>query len=85
MKHALTMTAAAALAAGLTLGASAASAAVVCNQEGACWHTHARYEYRPEYGVTVHPDRWHWKHHEHYAWKEHEGRGYWRHGEWVTF
>jgi hypothetical protein len=69
----------------VTMGANAASAAIVCNAEGACWHVHGRYAYRPEFGVVVHPDTWRWGANEHYAWREHTGRGYWRHGAWVRF
>lgn len=69
----------------VTLGATASSAAVVCNGEGQCWHVRGRYTYRPEYGVVVHPDRWRWGPGEHYVWREHTGRGYWRNGAWVRF
>ena len=36
-----------------------ASAEIVCSG-GACWHTHARYDYPPTAGVVVHPDDWRW-------------------------
>jgi hypothetical protein len=65
--------------------APAASAAVVCNGEGECWHTHQAYTYAPEYGVVVHPDSWRWGADEHYRWHEHGGRGYWRNGVWIRF
>jgi hypothetical protein len=65
--------------------ASVASAAIVCNGEGQCWHVRGRYAYRPEYGVVVHPDNWRWGRDEHFAWREHAGRGYWRNGVWVRF
>lgn len=68
-----------------TAGAGAASAAVACNREGVCWHTHHRYAYRPEYGVVVHRNDWRWGPHQHYVWREHGGRGYWSHGAWVRF
>jgi hypothetical protein len=69
----------------LTMTASAASAAVVCNPEGFCWHVRGHYAYRPEYGVTVHPNNWRWGRADHYRWREHSGRGYWRQGAWVRF
>ena len=69
----------------VTAGATAASAEIVCNNEGACWHAHRHYDYRPEYGVVVHPDDWRWGPNDHYAWREHRGRGYWRNGVWVRF
>jgi hypothetical protein len=68
-----------------TMGASAASAAIVCNADHQCWHVHHHYSYRPEYGVVVHRDNWRWGPREHYTWREHAGRGYWRNGVWVRF
>lgn len=65
--------------------ASTAGADVVCNSENICWHTHHHYDYKPEFGITVHPDSWTWGPTEHYVWKEHQGRGYWRNGVWITF
>jgi len=70
---------------GVGLSTSAASARVVCNAEGDCWHTHSDYDYRPEFGLTVHPDNWKWKEGERHAWREHDGRGYWKGGSWVEF
>jgi hypothetical protein len=64
---------------------SSASAAVVCNAEGACWHVAHPYAYPPAYGVVVHPNNWRWGPGEHYTWREHPGRGYWRSGVWVRF
>jgi len=69
----------------VTISATAASAAIACNAEGACWHVRKPYAYRPEFGVVVHPDNWRWGPNEHYAWREHRGRGYWSHGAWVRF
>jgi hypothetical protein len=71
----------------LTLGAANASAAVVCNGAGECWHVRHHYHYHPGWGLAVHPDNWRWRHEEHYVWREHHGRGrgYWRNGVWVTF
>lgn len=65
--------------------AAPASAAIVCNREGVCWHVRHPYAYAPGYGVVVHPNTWAWGPTEHYVWREHEGRGYWRNGVWVTF
>ena len=62
-----------------------ASARVVCNEEGDCWHVKTDYQYRPEFHVTVHPDDWRWKEGENYRWHEHEGRGYWHGGTWSDF
>jgi len=73
---------------GLTVaaaGVSAASAAIVCNGEGHCWHAKHAYNYKPEFGVTVHPNNWKWGPNDHYEWREHAGRGYWRNGVWITF
>jgi hypothetical protein len=61
----------------LMVGGGRASAAIVCNAAGDCWHAHEAYHYQPEFGVVVHPDNWQWRANEHYRWREHEGRGYW--------
>jgi hypothetical protein len=70
--------------------AAPASAYVVCNRFGDCWHTDHRYHWDRDLRVEVHPDDWyfhrdwdndrdrHWR-----AW--HEGRGYWRNGVWIQF
>ncbi len=70
--------------AGSCLLASSAQARVVCNAEGDCWHAHEDYEYAPSFGLTVHPDDWHWEGASH-RWREHEGRGYWHGGNWQVF
>ena len=69
----------------LAAATTGASARVVCNRDGDCWHTHDRYDYPAGFGITVHNDNWRWRHHDHYRWHEHEGRGYWRNGVWITF
>jgi hypothetical protein len=69
----------------LAVSAKNASAAIVCNREGECWHVHKPYQYAPAYGVVVHPNHWRWGPGEHYVWREHPGRGYWRGGVWVAF
>ena len=86
MKTFSTLTIAALMGAGsLALISTNASASVVCNQDGDCWHTQADYAYQPEFGVTVHPNAWKWTEGEKHAWREHEGRGYWRGGSWKLF
>jgi hypothetical protein len=80
-----TLTAALIGAGALAISASAASAYVVCNNAGECWHAHNRYTYPTGFGVVVHDDNWRWRHRDHYRWHEHDGRGYWRNGIWVTF
>jgi hypothetical protein len=67
----------------LALTAGAASAEIVCNDEGDCWHVRHRVEYRPEFRLHVHPNNWRWGDRDHYRWREHEGRGYWRNGIWL--
>jgi hypothetical protein len=69
----------------LALTAPGASAMVVCNRAGECWHAHKGFVARPEMGVVVHPNGWRWGAREHFVWREHPGRGYWRNGVWVTF
>jgi hypothetical protein len=66
----------------LALTATAASAAIVCNDEGECWHA-KRSDFKPEHRLHVYPDNWKWGSKEHYRWREHEGHGYWRGGSWV--
>jgi len=72
-------------AASIAITTTSASAWIVCNREGECWHTHHRYMYHPEYGIVVHPDGWVWGANEHYVWHEHPGRGYWHGGVWIAF
>ena len=86
MKKAAKFVAAALLAvSGVAITAAAASAAVVCNAEGECWHVKHAYKYRPEFGISIHPNDWRWGENDHYRWREHSGRGYWRNGVWIRF
>jgi hypothetical protein len=86
MKTFVKLAAAAVISAGaLAVMTADASAAVVCNAAGVCWHTHHAYAYRPEFGLAVHPDGWRWGAADHYRWHEHHGRGYWHNGVWITF
>ena len=80
---------AAAIAAVIGVGAlaagSSASARVVCNAEGDCWHVDNRVAY-PHVVLQSHPDDWyfHQKWDDHHHWRDaHEGRGYYEHGVWV--
>jgi hypothetical protein len=70
---------------GLAFAATGASAAVVCNAEGDCWHAKQKYNYHPDWGVTVYDDDWKWPEGGNYRWREHEGRGYWNKGVWIGF
>ncbi len=86
MKHLATATLA--LAGALALGTTGASAAIVCNDDGDCWKTNSKYEYKPEFRLHVYDDNWKWGDHEKskYRWREaHEGPGYWKKGVWITF
>jgi len=69
----------------LALTATGASAAIVCNRAGECWHAPRAFVARPEWGLVVHPNAWRWGPSERFVWREHPGRGYWRNGVWVTF
>ena len=69
----------------LALSSLTASARIVCNDDGDCWHVERDYVYPPSVRLSIHPDNWHWKDGEHYAWKEHSGRGYWCGGKWREF
>lgn len=85
MKNLVKFGAAAALGMTILGFAAPASAAIVCNRAGECWHQPGRFVARPEFGVVVHPNNWRWGARDHFTWREHPGRGYWRNGVWVTF
>ena len=70
----------------LAVSATTASAMIVCNNEGECWHVrHHHYHFRPEFGLVVHEDNWRWADTDHFRWREHTGRGYWKNGVWIRF
>ncbi|HWA04359.1 MAG TPA: hypothetical protein VG819_12625 [Rhizomicrobium sp.] len=72
---------------GLAVTATSASAYIVCNRDGECWHVNRKYTYKPEFGIVVHPNSWRWGVNERFRWREpprHE-RGYWRGGVWIRF
>ena len=69
----------------LALMATSASARIVCNDEGDCWHSATEYTYPSRVHVEVHADDWKWKEGEHHAWREHDGRGFWHSGSWEDF
>jgi hypothetical protein len=73
----------------LVVMATSASAEVVCNREGDCWHVREHAWIRPEHGLTIYPHDWKWEEHERerYRWREHEGegRGYWHEGRWIEY
>ena len=84
--------AAAALAALMGVGvlatASAASAYVVCNANGECWHTDQRAHYGRDVVLQYHPDDWYfhqnWAQGNNRQWRDyHEGRGYYNNGAWM--
>lgn len=68
----------------LATAAAPSQAAVVCNGDGDCWHSHETYTYPPAAGVLVHPDDWRFEG-DGYRWREHEGRGYWHGHDWEAF
>jgi hypothetical protein len=71
--------------AALLVGASAASAAVVCNGEGDCWRVKGKVEYKPELKLHIYDDNWKWKEGEKYRWRDAGPRhGYWRGGVWIN-
>lgn len=72
---------------GLALTAGTASARVVCNAEGDCWHTDSRATY-PHVVLQSHNDDWYfhqkWDQNNQRHWRDtHDGRGYYAHGVWV--
>jgi hypothetical protein len=64
---------------------TSASARVVCNEDGDCWHTQSDHVYAPTLGLTTHEDNWKWKEGEKHTWREHEGKGYWKGNSWTDF
>jgi len=72
-------------AAALTLSVTAASAAVVCNDDGDCWRVRGRPEYGPDLRLSIHPDNWRWERGERRRWREPgRGHGYYRGGSWIV-
>jgi len=68
----------------LTISASAASAAIVCNEEGDCWRVSGHPSYEPSLKLRIMSDDWRWKEGESYRWREPgRGHGYWRQGAWI--
>jgi hypothetical protein len=66
------------------LTAGAASAAVVCNEDGDCWRVKGKPAYGEELRLRIHPDEWTWPPGERYRWLEPGmGHGYYRSGVWV--
>jgi hypothetical protein len=70
---------------GVAASSGSASAYVICNGEGDCWHSDRR-ESIPGVNLEIHPDDWYF----HQEWgrfhrfrEYHEGRGYWHNGVWV--
>jgi hypothetical protein len=69
----------------VSVTAGSASAYVACNRYGECWHARTRLVYPRSAGIVFHPDGWRFGGRG-YRWAgDHPGRGYWRHGVWVTF
>ena len=76
----------------LTVTATPASARVVCNTDGDCWHVDQNQNYRYPHGFAVqaHPDEWYfhqkWDSDKSRHWRDyHEDRGYYRGGNWVPY
>ena len=67
-----------------------ASARVVCNSEGDCWHTEKTYHYKPDMKFVVHPDSWYfhqdWQNQKDVRYRDHhDDRGYYKGGVWIKF
>ena len=67
--------------------ASTASADVVCNRWGDCWHVRDRLDYPAGVGITFHTDQWGFAHrHGPFHWRaDRFDRGYYRNGVWIAF
>jgi hypothetical protein len=73
-------------AAAFALTAGAASAAVVCNEQGDCWRVSGEPRYEPGLKLRILKDDWKWQEHEKdkYRWRESgPGHGHWHNGVWV--
>jgi hypothetical protein len=69
----------------MALLASAASAAVVCNEDGDCWRVKEKHTYPPDVRVQIYEDDFDITTRK-YRWRDAgPGRGYWRGGVWVDF
>jgi len=73
----------------LAASAGGASAYVVCNAQGDCWHTDHRYHYGPDVRAQWHPDDWYfhqdWAHDQQHHFRDyHQGRGYYSNGTWMN-
>ena len=83
MKHLLT---AGVVTLGLfAFGATTASAAVICNDEGDCWKTKETYSYPPKARVHIYDDDYVVDTKKYKLRKARPGRGYWSGGAWVDF
>lgn len=74
--------------AALAFTTTAASAKVVCNEDGDCWRVKTYREYPPEVKLRVYDDNWKWADgdRDRYRWREHDHdrHGYYRSGGvWV--
>ncbi len=82
---------AAIVAAGATVAlSSVASAEIVCNRDGDCWHTAQRYsEYPTALGIQFYSDEWRDSHRTdaRYHWRDDQkdDHGYYQSGEWHPF
>ena len=72
------------MSAGIFAMTGSASARVVCNEDGDCWHSRTVEVFPPALGLTIHEDdSWKWADGEaKHRWREHEGKGYWKGGNW---
>jgi hypothetical protein len=71
-------------AAALALTAGAASAAVVCNQQGDCWRMSGEPKYESGLNLRIMKDDWKWKEGEKYRWRDAgKGHGHWHNGVWI--
>jgi hypothetical protein len=75
---------------GVAAISTSASAYIVCNREGDCWHADRR-EHPRGLRFNYHSDDYYfhrrWEDDREHRWRgeNHEGRGYWRNGVWLSF
>jgi hypothetical protein len=74
----------------LVVTTAPASARMVCNNSGDCWHTDHQYKYDQSVGARYHNDDWYFHQrwngdNQHHYRDANDGRGYYKSGVWIGF
>ena len=75
---------------GLVATTAPASARMVCDSSGDCWHTDHQYKYDRSVGAQYHNDDWYFHQkwagdNQHHYRDSNNGRGYYKSGVWIGF